>query len=137
MQRLGPYGKSLPITGKPKLEESKWGGQPSRGYWSHNSKETVNELVKEGDNRYLNPDPLYHLVGPANEAETIVEGIKVMTLIDSGTQCSSITLEMVQKLGFELKGLDTLYLRGWGGDKVGYLGYTECTLEVPEVPGFK
>ena len=49
----------------------------------------------------------------------------------------TITLEMVQELGLELKGLNTLCLRGCGGDEVGYLGYTKCTLEVPEISGFK
>ena len=93
--------------------------------------------MKEGDHRYHNPDPLYRLIGPANEAETMVEGMKLITLIDSGAQCLSITLAMVQKLGLELKGLDMLCLRGWGGDEVGYLGYTECTLEVPEIAGFR
>ena len=59
------------------------------------------------------------------------------TLIDSGAQCSSITRGMVEKLGLELKGLETLCLRGWGRVKVGYLGYTKCMLEIPEVKGFK
>ena len=36
-----------------------------------------------------------------------------------------------------VKGLDTLHLRRWGGAKVGYLGYTECTLEIPAVMDFK
>ena len=44
---------------------------------------------------------------------------------------------MVKQLGLELKGLDTLHLRRWGGAKVGYLGYTECTLEIPTVMDFK
>ena len=36
----------------------------------------------------------------------------------------------------ELKGLDTLKLRGWGGVEAPYLGYTECRLEIPEIKGF-
>ena len=31
----------------------------------------------EGDDRYINPDPLYHLVGPANEIESIIDGVKL------------------------------------------------------------
>ena len=46
-------------------------------------------------------------------------------------------LDMVKQLGLELKGLDTLCLRGWGGAKVGYLGYTECSLEVLAIVDFK
>ena len=82
-------------------------------------------MVREGDHKCHNPDPLFRLIGPNNKSETVIEGVKLITLIDSGAQCSSITLEMVKKLGLELKGLDTLHLRGWGGDEVGYLGYTE------------
>ena len=113
------------------------GGQPSSRGKSHDSKETIDEFLREGDHRYHNPDPLYRLIGPANETETIIEGVKLTTLIESGAQCLSITLEMVQKLGLELKGLDKLHLRGWGGDEVGYLGYTKCTLEVLEVAGIR
>ena len=90
----------------------------------------------EGDNRYINPDLLYQLVGPANEIESIVEGIKVRTLVNSGAQCSSITLELVKRLGLELKGLETLKLRGWGGVEAPYLGYTECKLQIPGIKGF-
>ena len=80
----------------------------------------------EGDDRYINPDPLYHLVGPVNEIESIIDGVKLGTLVDSGAQCSSITLDKVRELGLELKGLDTLKLRGWAGVEAPYLGYTEC-----------
>ena len=92
---------------------------------------------REGDHRYHNPDPLYHLIGPANEIESIIEGKVLPTLVDSGAQCSSITLDMVKELKLDLHPLDTLQLRGWGGGEVRYLGYTECTLEIPKVKGFK
>ena len=92
---------------------------------------------REGDHQYHNPDPLYHLIGPANEIESIIEGKVLPTLVDLGAQCSSITLDMVKELKLDLHPLDTLQLRGWGGVEVGYLGYTECTLEIPKVKGFK
>ena len=92
---------------------------------------------REGDHQYHNPDPLYHLIGPANEIESIIEGKVLPTLVDLGAQCSSITLDMVKELKLDLHPLDTLQLRGWGGAEVGYLGYTECALEIPEVKGFK
>ena len=57
--------------------------------------------------------------------------------MDSGAQCSSITLGVVKESKLDLHPLDTLQLRGWGGVEVGYLGYTECTLEIPKVKGFK
>ena len=46
--------------------------------------------------------------------KSIIKGVHLGTLVDSGAQCSSITLGMVKKLGLELKGLDTLCLWGWG-----------------------
>ena len=75
-------------------------------------------------------------MGPANEIESIVEGVKVRTLVDSGAQCSSITLELVKRLGLELKRLETLKLRGWGGIEAPYLGYTECKIQIPGIKGF-
>ena len=43
---------------------------------------------------------------------------------------------MVKRLGLELKGLETLKLRGWGGVEAPYLGYTECKLQIPGIKGF-
>ena len=126
----------MSLFGKPKLEDSKWGGQSSKTRGPHSTKEVKNVLRGEGDDRYINPDPLYRLVGPANEIESIIDGVKLGTLVDSGAQCSSITLDKVRELGLELKGLDTLKLRGWGGVEAPYLGYTECRLEIPEIKGF-
>ena len=134
---LGPYGQGLSIVRKPKLEDSEWAGKPSRKGESHKTQETVMDSKREGDHQYHNPDPLYCLIGPANEIESIIEGKVLPTLVDLGAQCSSITLGMVKELKLDLHPLDTLQLRGWGGVEVGYLGYTECTLEIPEVKGFK
>ena len=105
------------------------GWTTSRGSKPCNSKETVNDLIREADHRYHNPDPLYQFIGPANEAETIVEGVKLMTLIDSGTQCSSISLDMVQKMGLELKSLDTLCLRGGEGMRLDIWGTPNAPLK--------
>ena len=134
---VGAYSEGLSILRKPKLEDSEWGGKSSRTCGPRSTKEVKNVSKGEGDNRYINPDPLYHLVGPANEIESIVEGVKVGTLVDLGAQCSSITLEMVQKLGLELKGLETLKLTGWGGVEAPYLRYTECKLQIPGIKSFE
>ena len=104
--------------------------------WTPFNKRSKECFKGEGDDRYINPDPLYCLVGPANEIESIIDGVKLGTLVDSGAQCSSITLDKVRELGLELKGLDTLKLRGWGGVEAPYLRYTECRLEIPEIKGF-
>ena len=70
---------------------------------------------EEGDHRYHNPDPLYCLIESANETKSLIEGVRLGTLIDSGAQCSSITYGMVKKLGLELKSLKNVCLSGWGG----------------------
>ena len=50
------------------------------------------------NNLYHNPDPLFRLVGKANESVVIVEGQKAAALLDSGSQLSAISLEWVKKL---------------------------------------
>ena len=39
--------------------------------WGHHSKYSVNKVPGP---EYHNPDPLYHLEGPANDAPVIIEG---------------------------------------------------------------
>ena len=50
------------------------------------------------NNLYHNPDPLFRLVGEANESMVIVEGQEARALLDSGSQLSAISLEWVKKL---------------------------------------
>ena len=133
---VGAYSEGLSVLGKPKLETLN-GVEILQNPQTPLSQRSKKCFKGEGDNRYINPDLLYHLVGPANKIESIVEGVKVGTLVDSGAQCSSITLEMVQKLGLELKGLETLKLTGWGGVETPYLGYMECKLQIPGIKGFE
>ena len=90
-----------------------------------------------GEERYYNPDPLYHLIGPANETEVQVEGQSMKALIDSGAQISAISESMVKTLGLPSWQLHTLlHLEGAAGLDVPYLGYTELRLDMPEVKRF-
>ena len=50
---------------------------------------------------YHNPDPLFWLVGEVNETSVLVEGQEARTLIDSGSQLSSISLAWVKKLNLK------------------------------------
>ena len=94
-------------------------------------------LGGRGEERYYNPDPLYHLIGPANETEVQVEGQSMKALIDSGAQISAISESMVKTLGLPFWQLHTLlHLEGAGGLDVPYLGYTELRLDIPEVKRF-
>ena len=84
------------------------------------------------------PDPLYRLIGEANESQVKVEGVIFKALIDSGAQVSSISEPMAKSLGLEIQNLQTLLgLEGAHGGEVPYLGYTELHLEIPEVSNFK
>ena len=49
-------------------------------------------------NRYYNPDPLARLIGKSNESTIIIDGEQYTTLIDSGAQVTTITVDLVNKL---------------------------------------
>ena len=50
---------------------------------------STNKLV--GEPNYHNPDSLVWLLGNANEAIVMVEGVKMMALVDTGSQFSALT----------------------------------------------
>ena len=86
---------------------------------------------------YHNPDPLFRLIGKANETEIIIENQQVKGLIDSGAQISSISDTFASKLGLKIKQLDTLLdLEPAGGGQVPYNGYVELRMRVPNVRAF-
>ena len=45
----------------------------------------IYKILKQ-NNLYHNPDPLFQLVGEANESMVMVEGQKATALLDSGSQ---------------------------------------------------
>ena len=60
------------------------------------------------ENQYYNPDPLARLIGRSNESTIVLDGEQYTALIDSGVQVTTITLELVRKLGLPIYGLKTL-----------------------------
>ena len=57
----------------------------------------INKILTQ-NNLYHNPDPLFQLVGEANESLVIVEGQEAKALLDSGSQLLAISLKWVKKL---------------------------------------
>ena len=93
--------------------------------------------MKRGEGKYYNPDPLYRLIGRTNETPLEVDGHKIMGLIDSGANISSISKNFTEKLGLPFRHLDSLLeIEGSGGIEVPYLGYTEVNLKIPGVKAF-
>ena len=81
--------------------------------------------------RYHNPDLLLRLIGLANEATVIVEGQKLLALIDSGAQLSTMSEALVQALKLPIHKLNTLIeAEVSGGSTVPYVGYVEARLRI-------
>ena len=100
-----PTGNALAPNQTPSHSRQKW--DPRRG-------------------GYYNPDPLYQLIGPSNEAEVNIEGVRMKALIDSVAQISAISKSMAKTLGLPIRKLETLLdIEGSAGSDVLYLGYTE------------
>ena len=54
---------------------------------------------------FLNPDPVVHLVGCANEALVVIDGCKVTALIDLGAQVLSISGQLCKDLDLKIQPL--------------------------------
>ena len=136
---MGSYLEELPNARKRRLEESDGQTASKGGRGRHfQSKEAIDPCrpLKEFE-QYSNPDPLFRLIGEANETESIINGVKLGTLIDSGAQMSSITESMARHLGLEFIDFRTLMeIEGTGGIDVPYIGYTAVNLKLPEIPSF-
>ena len=99
----------------------------------HHTK-TMKAAMKDIEERYYNPDPLFLLIGESNEAEVQIDGNKLTALIDSGAQISAITNSMAKKMKLKIQKLKKLLrIEGTGGGKVPYKGYVEVLLEVPGI----
>ena len=85
----------------------------------------------------LNPDPVAHLVGHANEAPVVVDGWEVTALIDLGAQVSNINTQLSEDLDLEIQPLGQLLeLEGTGGAAIPYLRFVEVNLQIPGIRGF-
>ena len=96
----------------------------------------IYKILRQSD-LYHNPDPLFRLVGEANESVVIVEGKEARTLLDSGFQLLAISLAWVKELNLKPQQLQSiLQIEGLGGLDVPYLGYVETCLRIPEIKAF-
>ena len=58
--------------------------------------------------------------------------------MDSGAQISCISMEFVKRHDLPIFQLQQhLDFEGFGGVDIPYIGYTELTLNIPEIEGFK
>ena len=72
-----------------------------------------------------------HLVEQSNEAPVIVDGQETATLIDLGTQVSSVSPKFCEDLVLQIKPLGQLLeLERTGGAAIPYLGFVEVNLQI-------
>ena len=96
----------------------------------------IYKILKQ-NNLYHNPNPLFRLVGEANESMVIVEGQEARAMLDSGSQLSAISLKWVRKLKLKPQQLQSiLQIEGSGGFEEPYQGYVEAHLKIPEIKAF-
>ena len=94
-------------------------------------------VTKQAKSQYYNPDPLFRLIGEANEMEVMLNHTKLKALIDSGSQISTITETLAKLMGLKIKSLkNILEIEGTGGIQVKYKGYIEAVLGIPQVKKF-
>jgi transposase InsO family protein len=81
-----------------------------------------------------NPKPIIEqLVGDANITQISVQGHPASCLLDTGSMVSTISDDFCRTLGLEITPIsDLISLESAGGHSLPYLGYTECTLSLPE-----
>ena len=109
----------------------------SKVTWGERNK-VVKAAVKEIESKYYNSDPLFWLIGTANESDLRIDGHLTTALINSGAQISAMTEKFAKRLRLKVHKLQQLLnIEGTGGGCVPYKGYVEVLLEVPEVPKFK
>ena len=73
---------------------------------------------------FLNPDPVAHLVGHANEASVVIDGREVTALVDLGAQVSNISVQLCEELDLEIQPL---------GPVVGIRGNRGCSHPLPQI----
>ena len=95
-------------------------------------------VAKQAKSRYYNPDPLFCLIGEANETEVILNGTTLKALVDSGSQISTILEGVAKLLGLRIRSLkNILDIEGTRGIKVKYKGYIEAILGLAQVKDFE
>ena len=83
-------------------------------------------MVKQAKSRYYNPDPLFRLIGEANETEVTLNQSRLKALVDSGSQISTMMETLAKLMGLRIKSLkNILEIEGTGGIQVKYKGYAK------------
>ena len=88
---------------------------------------SISKLAAKSE--YYNPDSLVQVLGYANEAMVVVDGVETMALIDAGSKISALPEGFCTEMG-----LRTLPLRnsiGDGGISIPYKGYIDANLTIP------
>ena len=95
-------------------------------------------VAKQARSCYYNPDPLFRLIGEANETKVKLDGTELKALVDPGSQISTVTEKLAKLMGWKIKSLkNILDIEGIGGVRVKYKGYVEATLGIPQVDDFE
>ena len=85
----------------------------------------------------LNPGPDYPPSRWSNEAPIIIDGKKVITLIDLGAKVSSVSSGFCKWITLKIHPLDRLLeLEGTRGSAIPYLGYVEVNWQIPGIRGY-
>ena len=96
---------------------------------------STNKLVAEPG--YHNPSPLIQLIGCANEVTVVVEGMEMMTLVDTGSQISALTVGFCSEFWLRILPLGgSLVLEGTRGIAIPYKGYVEANLTIQGLPKY-
>ena len=86
---------------------------------------------------FLNPDPVVHLVGHANEVPMVIDGCKVAALIDSGAQVLNISVQLCEDLDLKIQALGQLLeLEETGSAAIPYLRFVEVNLQILGIRGY-
>ena len=150
---VGPHGQGVPYTSihfKPAQGElSKYASLPHQwqphiptptpdqeySIWRWPDREAF--MIWSQLSPFLNLDPITHLVGWSSEAPIIVDGKKVIVLIDLGEQVSSVSSRFCKQMALKVHPLEWLLeLEGTGGSAIPYMGYVEVNLQIPVIRGY-
>ena len=81
---------------------------------------------------------MIHLIGPANEAAVIVEGVQTMALVNTGAQVSTIAKRICRQLGLKVYKMKRMIcLKGMEQFTAPYLGYVEVEIKIPAMWDYK
>ena len=81
--------------------------------------------------RYHTPSPLVWLIGHANEATVVVEGVEMMALADTGSQISDLTKGFCSEFGLRILPLGVCCISQGQGISQNHTRDIEAYLTIP------